>query len=163
MAIVDFFLKLDGIDGESKDDKYKDHIEVDSWSWGQTNSSSGHSGGGHGAGKVSAQDFHFVMKVNKATPKLILACAEGHHIPNATLIARKAGKGQQDFLKYKFTDVFVSSFQTGGAGHGDTIPLDQISLGYVKMEIEYKEQQKDGSLGGPVKTGYDYQANKKLA
>ena len=160
MAVVDFFLKLNGIDGESKDDKYKDHIELESWSWGETNASSGHTGGGHGSGKVSAQDFHFVMKVNKATPKLILACAEGHHIPDATLIARKAGKGQQDFLKYKFTDVFVSSYQTGGAASGDTLPLDQISLGYTKMEIEYKEQKQDGSLGGAVKNWYNYQTQK---
>lgn len=163
MAVVDYYLKIDGIDGESKDDKLKDHIEVSSWSWGETNASSGHTGGGHGSGKVVAQDFHFTMLVNKASPKLILACAEGHHIPNAKLIARKAGKGQQDFLTYKFTDVFVSSFQTGGASQGDTVPTEQISLGYVKMEIEYKEQNKDGTLAGPVKCGYDYSAHKKLA
>ena len=162
MALVDYFLKLNGIDGESKDDKHKNEIELESWSWGEANQSTGHSGGGHGAGKVSAQDFHFVMKVNKASPKLMLACAQGDHIPDATLVARKAGKGQQDFLKFKFTDVFVSSYQTGGSAHGDIVPLDQISLGYVKMEIEYKEQNQDGSLGGAVKAGYDYQANKKL-
>ena len=162
MALVDFFLKIDGIDGESKDSKHKDDIELESWSWGQTNSSTGHSGGGHGAGKVSAQDFHFVMKVNKASPKLILACAGGDHIPKAVLVARKAGKDQQEFLKYTFTNVFVSSFQTGGAAAGDVVPLDQISLGYVKMEVEYKEQQKDGTLAGPVKSGWNYQENKKV-
>jgi type VI secretion system secreted protein Hcp len=162
MALVDYFLKIATIDGESKDNKYKDHIEIESWSWGESNTSTGHTGGGHGAGKVNAQDFHFVMKVNKASPKLILACAEGEHFPDATVIARKAGKGQQDFLKFKFSDVFVSSYQTGGSGHNDVVPTDQISLGYAKMEVEYKEQKQDGSLGGAVKAGYDYQANKKL-
>ena len=31
---VDYFLKIDGIDGESQDDKHKDWIEVLSFSWG---------------------------------------------------------------------------------------------------------------------------------
>lgn len=162
MALVDYFLKIATIDGESKDDKYKGYIELESWSWGEANTSTGHTGGGHGGGKVNGQDFHFVMKVNKASPKLMLACADGHHFPDATLLARKAGKGQQDFLKFKFTDVFVSSYQTGGSGHGDIVPLDQISMGYTKMEIEYKEQNQDGSLGGSTKAGYNFQTNKAL-
>src|SRR3712207_8560183 len=36
--------------------------------------------GGGGAGKVTMQDFHFTMKMNKASPKLMLACAQGDHI-----------------------------------------------------------------------------------
>ena len=73
MAAVDYFLKIDGIEGESQDHKHKNEIDVESWSWGETNSGTHAGGGGGGAGKVQMQDFHFVMKVNKATPKLMLA------------------------------------------------------------------------------------------
>ena len=51
-------------------------IELESWSWGETNSGTSQAGGGSGTGKVTMQDFHFVMKVNKASPKLILGCAQ---------------------------------------------------------------------------------------
>ncbi len=34
MAAIDYFLKIDGIDGESQDDKHKNEIDLDSWSWG---------------------------------------------------------------------------------------------------------------------------------
>jgi type VI secretion system secreted protein Hcp len=108
------------------------------------------------------QDFHFVMKVNKATPKLVLACASGEHIKKAVLTCRKAGKEQQEFLKYSFTDVLISSYQTGGASNGSIVPSDQISFNYGKMEVEYKEQKADGSMGGPVKAGWDLKANKKV-
>jgi type VI secretion system secreted protein Hcp len=108
------------------------------------------------------QDFHFVMKINKASPKLMLACATGEHIKEATLTCRKAGKEQQEFLKIKFEDLLVSSYQTGGSGHGDIVPTDQISLNYSKIHFEYKEQKPDGTLGGAVKAGYDLKANKKL-
>jgi type VI secretion system secreted protein Hcp len=161
MAAVDYFLKLDGIEGESQDHKHKNEIELESWSWGQTNSGTMASGGGGGAGKVSMQDFHFVMKVNKASPKLILACAGGDHIKMATLVCRKAGKDQQEYLTVKMSDLLVSSYQTGGSGHSDVVPVDQISLNFAKIEFDYKEQKADGTLGPSVKAGWDLKQNKK--
>jgi type VI secretion system secreted protein Hcp len=56
----------------------------------------------------------------------------------------------------------VSSYQTGGSGHSDIVPTDQVSINYSKIEFEYKEQKPDGSLGGAVKAGYDLKANKKV-
>jgi type VI secretion system secreted protein Hcp len=162
MAAVDFFLKLEGIDGESQDAKHKGEIDVESWSWGESQAGSHAGGGGGGAGKVSMQDFHFVMKVNKASPKLLLACATGEHIKKAVLTCRKAGKEQQEYLKITLSDLLVSSFQTGGSEGASVLPMDQISLNYTKIEYEYKEQKPDGTLGGAIKAGYDLKANKSL-
>ena len=50
-AAVDVFLKLDGIKGESTDDRHKDEIVIESWSLGATNTGSHSVGGGGGAGK----------------------------------------------------------------------------------------------------------------
>jgi len=161
MALVDYFLKIDGIEGESHDDKHKGEIDLLSRSWGESQQGTFSGGGGGGAGKVSMQDFHFVMKVNKSSPKLLLGCATGEHIKKAVLTCRKAGKEQQEYLKITFSDVLVSSFQTGGS-HGDTVPSDQISLNFTKIEYEYKEQKQDGTLGGAVKAGYDIKANKAV-
>jgi type VI secretion system secreted protein Hcp len=162
MAAVDYFLKIEGIDGESADAKHKGEIDLDSWTWGESQGGTMAFGGGGGAGKVQMQDFHFTMKVNKATPKLILACASGEHIKKAVLTCRKAGKEQQEFLKYTFSDILISSYQTGGASNGGVIPNDQIAFNYGKMEVEYKEQKADGTMGGPIKTGWDLKANKKV-
>jgi type VI secretion system secreted protein Hcp len=159
---VDYFLKIDGIDGESKDHKRKGDIDLISWSWGEAQTGSMSAGGGGGAGKVSMQDFHFVMKVNKSTPKLIQSCAAGDHIKKAILTCRKAGTEQQEFLIYKFYDLLVASYQTGGSTGGDEIPSEQVSLNYSKMEVEYKEQKADGTLDGPIKAGWDLKLNKKV-
>ena len=159
MAHVDYFLKIDGIPGESQDSKHKDEIQLESWSWGETNGGSfGHDGGG-GAGKVAMNDFHFVMKVNKASPKLFIACATGDHIGKAVLTCRKAGKDQQEYLKVTFADLLVSSYQTGGS-QGEVIPLDQIALNFAKIEFEYKTQDAKGGLGGSIKHGYDLKTQK---
>ncbi|MGE5345773.1 MAG: Hcp family type VI secretion system effector [Acidithiobacillales bacterium] len=160
MAAVDYFLKVDGIEGESQDSKHKNEIEMHSWSWGVQNTGSAHSGPGMGAGKAQAQDFHFVMSVSKASPKLMLACASGEHINKAVVIARKAGKEQQEYLKWTFEGVLISSYQTGGSGSADILPTDQISFNFQKCQVDYKPQNKDGSLGGAVTKWADFNQNK---
>jgi type VI secretion system secreted protein Hcp len=156
---VDYFLKIDGIEGESGDAKHKNEIDIMSWSWGESNSGSHAYGGGGGAGKVSMQDFSFTMTVNKSSPKLVLACASGQHIKNALLTCRKAGKEQQEYLKIKFTDLLVSSFQTGGSS-GAEVPVDSISLNFAKIEYEYYPQKEDGTLGAKVPVHWDLKQNK---
>jgi len=156
---VDYFLKIDGIPGESLDSKHKDEIQVESWSWGESQSGTMSLGGGGGAGKVNMQDFNFMMSVNKATPKLVLACAGGEHIKKAVLTCRKAGKTQQEFLIYTFSDVLVSSYQTSGSSE---VPTESVSLNYTKMELEYKAQKADGTLDGPIKAGWDLKQNKAV-
>ena len=148
----DYFLKIDGIPGEST---------ILSFHWGEsqqgtTQSSSSASS----SGKVNMQDFHFVMKYNKASPKLFLSCASGEHFQKAVLIVRKAGKDQQEYLKWTLSDVVCSSYQT--AGSNPDVPNDQFSLNFSKIEVEYKPQKADGTLDSPVKAGWDLKKNKPL-
>jgi type VI secretion system secreted protein Hcp len=159
MAAVDYFLKIDGIQGESQDAKHKGEIQVESFHWGASNGGSFSFGGGGGAGKAQMQDFSFVMQVNKASPKLMLACATGQHIKQAILTCRKAGKEQQEYLKYTFSDILVSSYNTSGSA-GEVIPTDSITLNYAKIEYEYKEQNAQGGIGGAIKASYDLKQQK---
>src|SRR2546421_10598105 len=145
MAAVDYFLKLKDIKGESTDDKHKDEIDVLSWSWSETNSGSHATGGGGGAGKVSMGDFHFTMHTNKASPDMFVKCANGEHIGEGTLVCRKAGKGGQEYLIVKMTDLIISSYQAGGS-QGEVVPVDSIALNFSKIEFKYSAQKKDGSL-----------------
>jgi len=162
MAAVDYFLKIDGIDGESSDAKHKGEIDVLAWSWGATNSGDHATGGGGGAGKVSMNDFTFTMAINKATPTLVLHCANGKHIKQGILCCRKAGGEQMEYLKITMTDLLVSSYQTGGSGASNVIPTEQFTLNFAKIEYEYKPQKADGTLDAPVKAGWDVKANKKV-
>ncbi len=160
MAAVDYFLKLDGIPGESQDKAHKDEIQLESFSWGAANTGSRAAGGGGGAGKVNMQDFTFTQKTNKSSPKLFLSCATGEHIKAATLTARKAGKDQIEFLTIKLTDVIVTSFQeTGDDGE---YPLEEIALDFAKIEVSYKPTGADGKAAAELKAGWDIKANKKV-
>lgn len=151
---ADYFLKLEGVDGESTDDRHKGELEILSWSFGATQTSSHGAGGGGGAGKVSMQDFHFTAHVSKASPRLYRSCATGEHIKQATLTVRKAGGGQQEYLVIKLSDVQITSYQLG-ASEGDIVPTDQVSFNFTKIEFEYRPRTDAGTTASPVRTQYD--------
>lgn len=156
---ADYFLEIEGIKGESKDDKHAGEIDLLSWSWGETQTGRSSTGGGGGSGKVSMQDFHFVMNMCTATPHLMLACATGSHIKKAVLTCRKAGGKQEEYLTIEFSDLLVSSYQTGGSSAGDAYPTDQISLNFSKIKFSYAPQKAEGVLDKPIIVGYDIKKN----
>ncbi|AUH53589.1 type VI secretion system tube protein Hcp [Chromobacterium sp. ATCC 53434] len=169
-ALVDYFLQIEGVEGESTDQQYPGLIQIHSWQWAEENSGKWGFGSGGGAGKVEMKDFEFRMVSNKASPKLFLMCATGEHIPRAKLICRKSGKGQQDFMIITFASGLVSSFRTLGniphtvmvGGSSDTesvLPTDEIKINFAKIEFEYREQRNDGTMGAVIKAGYDLKLN----
>lgn len=162
MAATDFFLKIDTIKGESKDDKHKDEISVESWSFGLTNTGSFGHGGGGGAGKAAFQDLSFTSMLCAASPKLFAACATGEHIKSAILTCRKAGGKEAEYLIVTLSDVLVSSYNSSCSGGGDIYPMDQFSLNFAKIEVTYKGQDEKGGLGAAIKAGYDLAKNVKV-
>jgi type VI secretion system secreted protein Hcp len=125
------FVKIGDIKGESKDAKDKGEIDVLSWSWGVSQTGSASAGGGGGAGKASFSDLSFMHRVDKASPVLMKACATGEHVKEATLASRKAGKGQQDYLIIKMTDILVSSVQVSAS---DEYPTESVSMQFAKID-----------------------------
>jgi len=155
----DIFAKIGDIKGESQDDKHKEEIELLSWSWGVSQTGTPGTGGGGGAGKATFNDFSFLHRIDKASPNLLKACATGEHIKEATITARKAGKGQQEFLIIKMNDVIVTSVALSSSG--DTAAASEsVALRFAKVDFEYKPQKPDGSLDAGVAFKYDIKANK---
>lgn len=170
-ALVDYFLKIEGVEGESPDQSYPGWIQLQAWQWSEENAGRWGFGSGGGSGKVEMKDFEFRMVSNKASPKLFLMCATGEHVPQAKLVCRKSGSGQQDFLTVTFSNCLVSAFKTVGnmplgiaeKPEQDTVlPTDVISLNFARIEIEYKEQKNDGSMGAVIKSGYDLKLNSRI-
>jgi type VI secretion system secreted protein Hcp len=156
----DIFAKIGDIKGESLDDKHKDEIEVQSFSWGVTNSGSMASGSGGGEGKATFHDLSFVHNIDKASPVLMQACATGVHMKEATITHRKAGKGQQEFLVVKMNDVIITGVTHGGSGDGGH--SENVTLAFAKVNVEYKPQKPDGSLDAGVHFKYDIKGQKEL-
>ena len=155
---TDIFARLGDIKGESLDAKHKDEIEVLSYSWGVTHAGSISPGGGGGAGKPTFQDLSIVHNVDKASPKLLEACATGAHLKDATITHRKSGKGQQEFLIVKLNDIIITAVTHSGATKE---PLSEtVTFTFAKVDFAYRQQKPDGSLDAPVQFKYDLANNK---
>ena len=118
------------------------------------------SGSGGGAGKVQIEDFHFIAGMSSASPKLMLLCANGKHVASAVLVVRRPGSSLQEFLKITFGDVSVSAYHLG-ASSGDVV-VDQVSLRFSKIQIDYKPQKATGALGAAVHAGWDVKLSKPI-
>ena len=161
----DLFLKLDGIPGESRDDKHKDEIDLVAFSWGVEHpDDGGRPGGGRpgGAGRAGRPDFKpfsFQMRVNKASPALFLACASGKHIKEALLSVRKAGGRPLEYLKIKFTDVLVTSFEQSS---GDDTPAETVAFDFGSIDLAYTSQDVSGAGGAVTQASWDLSQNVKF-
>jgi type VI secretion system secreted protein Hcp len=148
---TDYFMKIDGIPGDTTDSKHPDEIKVTSWSWGETNPSTVVP---TTSSKSDLQDFHFTAKTSKASPLLFINCAAGTRSTTAVLTGRKIGATPAEYLKITLTDVLISSYQVAGNA-ADDVPLDQVSLEFAKIQISYSPQNPDGSLSTPITRGWD--------
>lgn len=160
----DCFFKIEGVPGESTDDKHSDWIELTAYSHGvsQLASGSASSGGGRSAERCDFQDFSITKTLDKASPKLALFCCNGTHIGEIIMELCRATGDKQKYMEYVMSDVIVSSVSTSGASaSGDSLPTESVTFNYGKFEWIYTEtDHKTGKPKGDVKTHWDLTANK---
>ncbi len=130
-AAVDYYLKIEGIPGESTARGFEGQIEVQSWSWGETQT--GAMRGREGtilADAARPQPFIITKRIDKASPLLAKALASGQHFPSATITLCRAGGEKQPYMRYVLHDCMITSIKPVA---GD-VPMEQISFNYTKVE-----------------------------
>jgi type VI secretion system secreted protein Hcp len=163
----DAFLKIDGIEGESTDDKHKGWIEITSFDIGvtQRSSATASSAGGGSTERADFNDFTISKDLDKASPKLALSCAAGTHINNIVVEICRAGDEKVKFMEYKMTNCIISNVSASGsdAGKDGAFPSESVSINYGKITWNYVQQSRAG--GGPagnIMSGWDLQKNCKV-
>ncbi|MHC4343070.1 MAG: Hcp family type VI secretion system effector [Planctomycetota bacterium] len=158
---ADVFLQIDGIEGESTDDKHQNWIEVLSFSHGVSQSGAGSrsSGGAASEGRCAHQDFSIVKTLDKASPELNLHCSSGKHIKKMKMELCRATGDKEPYMNYLFEDVIVSSVSIGGGGGG--IPTESVTFNYGRIDWVYVEMDHEtGKKKGEVKKWWDMITNK---
>jgi type VI secretion system secreted protein Hcp len=115
-ANSDYLLKIDTIDGGSKLIHYEKWIDVDSWSWGLTNTGSASSGGA-GSGKTVFEDFSWTQAIDSSVVPIFEGVASGKHFKTATLdVLSTGGKAPAAYFEMVFSDVLLTGL------HKDALP-----------------------------------------
>jgi type VI secretion system secreted protein Hcp len=154
---VDYFLKLDTVEGESTDKDHKNQITLLSFSWGASNVSSVSGTGGSGAGKVDLSDFSVMTYFDKATPKLFKNITLGTHFKTGNVEAVKSGSDGKPYLKLDFKEMFCTSLQMSASNE---IPTVSISFSYNEVKMEYFAQNEQGNLVSTGAVTYNVKENK---
>ena len=169
MGAVDYFLKFDGVDGDSTSLAHKGEFEIKDWSFAVENKSTiGSATGGAGAGKASFQAFRFTINTSKGSPILFIKSASGAHIKQGVLIGRKNGERPDEFLKITLSDVLVSSYQQTGVGPGpqrtpNDVPLDAVSLRYSQVQYSIDARTLNVPAGAIGQIRFDPKTNQFIA
>ncbi len=184
----DFFLKLDGIQGETKDEEHVGEIDVSGWSFGINDVDPGDSrdaralSGGRGnlpvfasasrksealggagfTGSVRVGDLHLSKYIDGASAPLLKASTTQQKIAKAILTCRKAsGAEGLEYLQIQLQDVMVSSWNVGTAG-GEPIPVERLVLSYSRIEFVYQPQGRKGTAEGKKHAGWDRKLNASM-
>jgi type VI secretion system secreted protein Hcp len=154
---VDYFLKLDGIQGEAADSNHKNWIQLLSFSWGGSQISSVAGTGGSGAGRVDLSDFTIAKHLDKGSTPLFKALTNGQHIKTGNLEAVKAGAGGKPFLKIDFQELFVTAQHLTAT---DELPSESVSFSYNQIKVEYSTQNEQGVVTTTGSVTYNVKENK---
>jgi len=158
----DAYLKIDGIEGESSEDKHKRWIELTSFNFGGAATGAADFGSGLASGKVAMQDFHFTKRMDVCSPKVMEACCAGKTYKFADLeLCRSTGE-KVVYLKVHFDELIISSYQTGGAAGDGGMPSEQISFNFTKVNYSYIPLDSMGRPQGALQAGYDIKQQTKI-
>jgi type VI secretion system secreted protein Hcp len=159
MADAFAFLNLEGAVGESQDDKYKDHIELQSVSWGATNSSSFVHGTGPGPGtRGHIHDMSFTKFMCKASTELMKRCVKGEPFKTGELILVKQSGDKLGYYTVKMEEVAVTSYNMTNSGGGH-LPHESFTIHFVVVKPNYVQQDNQGKPKGNF--GFEWNLQKQ--
>jgi type VI secretion system secreted protein Hcp len=159
---IDVYLQIDGIKGESTDDKHRDWIECASVHWGlhQPRSATASTGGGHTAERVEIDEITLSKVADLSSPILMQHCAMGKAIPKAKFeFMRADGQG----VRIKYFEIALENVLIGGITPGieaGSILGEHVSLKFSKVTWTYTQQKISGGAGGSTVGGWDLAANR---
>lgn len=159
---IDVYMRIDGIKGESMDEKHKDWLECSSVTWGihQPRSATASTGGGHTAERAELSEITFTKLADLSSPILMQHCAMGKTIPKAKLEFMRAD-AQGERIKYfeiELKNVLIGHIEP--SIHPGDILTEHVGLKFSKVKWKYTQQKISGGSGGNTAGGWDLSANK---
>lgn len=157
---VDMFLKIEGVEGEATRRGHEGWIEIQAFNWGVSSAASAVTGASRAAGAPNFDDVSVTKYVDKATPPLAQACAEGKRMAEAEIVFYRAGS-TVPAGSIKLWDVAIASALSTSEATADR-PIEELSLTFGKIQWSYSEVDATGRARGTVTAGWDLTTNRRM-
>lgn len=159
---IDVYLQIDGIKGESTDERHKEWIECKSVSWGveQPKSATSSTGGGHTAERCEHREITISKLADLSSPILLQTCSAGRTIPKAKFeFMRADGQGERvKYFEIEIENVLIGAVSPSVA-EGDIL-MEDVGFKFSKVRWKYTQQKITGGVGGNTSGGWDLAANR---
>ena len=136
---IDAYLKIEGINGESEDDKHKQWIEVSNVMYAihQQRAETVSTAGGLTSGRAELHPITFQKLADIASPVLLQTCAAGKTIPRAVFEFMRADSDGKPipYFKIELENLVIANI-TPDSGDGGII-RERVHLAYAKIKWNY--------------------------
>lgn len=126
LASNTYYLKIDGVPGESQRVGHENEIDVLGISW--KISQNGRS--------TCIEGMDLIKQVDLSSALLLMGQAEGRVYPEAVLSGRSSGEVSFDFLVITLYNVYVSTLSTNGSAGEDTL-TENLTLVFDRATYSY--------------------------
>ena len=156
---VKAYLYLSGINGESKNPNYPNWIELLTFSW-QISNTSTINGGGAGAGRSIVRPLIVKKLIDKSSAPLFLRVLIASHIYEGILALQQQGGNPYEVLRIKMGDIIITNI-TSDTNSG--LSAEAVALDFGKFCYKYTPLKADGSPDSPVEQCFSIVTNQIIS
>jgi type VI secretion system secreted protein Hcp len=154
------FIKFDGVDGEAKDKDHKAWSDLLSFGQGLHKPGAAATGATRRRGSVVFDDIQATKGLDKSSPKIAEAVCKGKVFPKVEIdvTASFTDAGRATYYRYELKNVMVTSYNVGGSGQAEEVPVEDFALNFEEIKVTYTENDSAGKKKGNVE--YNWKVEK---
>ena len=157
------YLLYEGIKGNVTAEGYKDHIDVQSMTFGVGRGISMDPGNlaNREATRPSISEITITKLMYNSTTSLFKESVTGSAGKKVMLKFVRTGADKvNEFMNYELEDCLVSGYNV--SGNGDSQPIETITLSFAKILINHTDNDHTNKSGSPARVGYDLATAKPM-
>ena len=156
------FMEFEGIEGNVTAEGFAKQIQLESMQWGAGRALTMETGrmSNREATRPSLSEVSVTKLLDKATPMIFEQSCIGKEGRKVIIRLAHTNDELETYIEYTLTDCLIASYSVSAAGDAD--PMENISLSYSSLEINYIDQNNKNANKGATRWGYSVEKGKKL-
>lgn len=160
-AQSDYYLKIEGIDGESMDKDHKGWIDILSFNHSIHQPKEAVTGSTRRRGAVIIEDLICGKELDKSSPKIQEAVSKGKVFPNVEIQLTRAGsRNKKSYYTYELKNVLITSYSISGQSDS-SLPMEEFAFSFEEIKVIYTTYDTNGRKTSNVEYQWNVEKGSK--